>query len=349
MRRVPALPAAVAALLLVLAVPTEADAATRPTGLDVSFPQCAQPLPPVGDFAVVGVDGGTATTPNPCLAQQLAWAAGSPGTVHAKVDVYVNTANPPRAEASFAPTGDVTRRGRKVLSPYGHCRNGTSRACSWVYGASLAWDDVETSGVTGPVGRWWLDVESVNTWSTVSTADNRAALEGMTAAFQTAGKSVGIYSSASEFAAIVGTVPASSPLHALPSWIPAGTTQAGAERLCTHAPLTAGRLTLTQWRDTAANVDHDVACGSLTQPKPTISGTYRSGHRLTVKLKAWGPGTVHLSYRWTRDGRPIAKATGRTYTVEKADRRHRVGVTVTGTLTGYSAAVQRSATHRIAS
>lgn len=341
------LTAVVAGAVLALAAPTAADAAGRPTGIDVSFPQCGTTLPAVGDFAVVGVDNGVATQPNPCLATQLAWAAGSPGTVHAAVDVYVNTANPNRADASFAPTGDTTRRGRTVTSPYGHCRNETSRACSWVYGASLAWDDVETSGVTGPVGRWWLDVESINSWST-STARNRAALEGMVAAFTKARKPVGLYSSAGEFHDIVGTVPASSSLSKLPSWIAAGTTRGSAERLCSHAPLTKGRLTLTQWRDTTAGIDRDVACGVLTKaPKPKIAGHYRVGKKLTAKAGSWGPGSVHLAYRWTRDGHDIAKATHRTYVLKKADKRHRIAVRVTATETGYSRSVRTSASHRI--
>jgi hypothetical protein len=343
------LTAVVAGAVLALAVPTAADAAGRPTGIDVSFPQCDGALPAVGDFAVVGVDNGVATQANPCLATELAWAAGSPGTVHSRVDVYVNTANPNRADASFAPTGDATKRGRKVTSPYGHCRDETSRACSWVYGASLAWDDVETSGVTGSVGRWWLDIESINSWST-STTRNRAALEGMVAAFTSAHKSVGLYSSAGEFHDIVGSVPSSSSLSKLPSWIAAGTTQGSAERLCSHVPLTKGRLTLTQWRDTTAKIDRDVACAVLTKaPKPKISGHYRVGKKLTAKPGTWGPGSVHLAYRWTRDGHDIAKATHKTYTLKKADKRHRIALTITATETGYSRSVKKSASHRIAS
>src|SRR4051794_38113019 len=66
-------------------------------GYDVSFPQCDDPLPDDPAFAVVGVNGGLATRPNPCLAGQLAWAAEeTTGAVAAqpRLQLYVNTANP---------------------------------------------------------------------------------------------------------------------------------------------------------------------------------------------------------------------------------------------------------------
>src|SRR5690242_11118917 len=45
-------------------------------GIDVSWPQCGMSLPLVRlDFAIVGVNSGYATTSNPCLADQVAWAA----------------------------------------------------------------------------------------------------------------------------------------------------------------------------------------------------------------------------------------------------------------------------------
>jgi hypothetical protein len=105
-----------------------------------------------------------------------------------------------------------------------------------------------------------------------------------------------------------------------------------------------------QWRDTAAAVDRDVACATLAStPKPKVTGTFRSGHTVTAKPGTWGPGTVTLSYTWTRDGKTIAHATGSTYALKKADKRHRIAVTVTGTETGFSRSVTTSASHRIAS
>ena len=89
-------------------------------GADVSHPQCGRPLPTGQAFAVVGVNGGTATTTNPCLAEQLAWAAGSTGaTVHDDVQLYVNTANP-------GPAGTWPLSGE---NRYGACDGSNSLPC----------------------------------------------------------------------------------------------------------------------------------------------------------------------------------------------------------------------------
>jgi len=80
--------AALAAASLALGVPS---AAAHPgddaeVGYDVSYPQCDDALPDDPAFAVVGVNGGLATRPNPCLAEQLAWAAER--TTGADVGLY---------------------------------------------------------------------------------------------------------------------------------------------------------------------------------------------------------------------------------------------------------------------
>ena len=93
----------------------------------------------------------------------------------------------------------------------------------------------------------------------------------------------------------------------------------------------------------------DTKPGATKAPKPKISGHYRVGRKLTAKAGTWGPGSVHLAYRWTRDGKDIAKATKKTYVLKKADKRHRIAVTVTATETGYSRSVKKSASHRIPS
>jgi len=48
-----------------------APVASHRMGLDVSWPQCDRVLPEATSFAVVGVNGGTAASTNPCLADQL--------------------------------------------------------------------------------------------------------------------------------------------------------------------------------------------------------------------------------------------------------------------------------------
>lgn len=338
--------ALVAGAVAAVLVPGAAFASSAPTdGGDVSFHQGTTSLPDLTGygFVVVGVNAGRPTDPNGFLADQLAWARQTPS-----VDVYVASANPGTA-GSWWPGSNRTKAGKTVRSPYGSCTaKKATKACAWVYGNSYGRDDVHAAGLSGSIGTWWIDVEQDNTWSS-STARNRAVVEGMIAGLEAGKKHVGIYALSGQFTDILGTVPSSSPIAGLPSWVAGAKDRAAALTRCSGSSLTSGRLRMVQWVDFTADVDHDVRCGVLAQPKPKTSGTYRTGHRLSAKTGTWGPAGVHLTYRWTRDGHPIAKATHRTYVLKKADAHHRIGVTVTGTETGYSKAVQRSTTHRIAS
>jgi hypothetical protein len=240
-----------------------------PAGFDVSYPQCGSLLPTGQAFGVVGVDGGLPTTPNPCLAEQLVWAAGSTGTVPGQpgLQLYLNTANPGqvRQEVSTWPARGGT--------PYGACDGGNSRACSWQYG----WERAEQSvtGIFGPAAQragidpapgswtWWLDVETANTWQVGSSgarARNRAALEGMTAYLTTRGARVGLYSTGRQWAQIVGDLPRSSPLRHLPSWLAGASSAAEARDACDDDPLVPrSDVVLAQYVTGA--VDGDVSCG----------------------------------------------------------------------------------------
>jgi hypothetical protein len=81
------------------------------------------------------------------------------------------------------------------------------------------------------VRAWWLDLETANNWQS-STRNNRADLEGTASYFRHIGAKVGIYSTASQWNPIVGTVPPSSPLYRLPDWRPGAKTLAQAKKNC---------------------------------------------------------------------------------------------------------------------
>lgn len=252
-------------LLGAVGAPAVASASSE-VGHDVSYPQCGQELPADSAFGVVGVNGGLATTVNPCLAEQLAWAAGLPGALQ----VYVNTANPGQLDprpATWPSTGD---------SPYGVCTGDDGPACSWVYGRTRAAVDVQ-SFLLPAAGRagvavvpsdvvWWLDVETMNTWQTGSAqarANNRAALEGMVAHLTGTGARVGLYSTGQQWAEIVGAVPGSSSLHDLDSWLAGALDPIGAAELCGLPPLTGGGdVVLAQFVIEVDDVplDHDLPC-----------------------------------------------------------------------------------------
>ncbi|RBY95082.1 hypothetical protein DQ237_15305 [Blastococcus sp. TF02-8] len=251
------------------AAPVESAGPLGSAGYDVSHPQCGADLPTPGAFAVVGVNGGLPTRTNPCLTDQLEWAAGSTGAVARQpaVQLYLNTANPGELRGLVAtwPSDGET--------PYGTCDGGNSTACSWQYG----WERARTSthAFFRPAARaarldsgvarytWWLDVETSNTWQSGSSdaqARNRATLEGMTDFLTEEGGRVGIYSTGRQFGRIVGEVPADSPLAGRPSWLAGGLSRGEAVDLCEEEPLVPrGRVELTQYVPDDLDLDH--SCG----------------------------------------------------------------------------------------
>ena len=237
------------------------------TGNDISYPQCSKTLPSGQAFGIVGVNGGLATTANPCLAKQLQWAAASTGVVASqpKTQLYVNTANPGEIidqVSTWPKTGET---------PYGTCDGTNSLACSWQYGYERAVDQekmfLDAAGVAGITANtgdfvWWLDVETENTWQSGSSdalARNRATLEAMTSYFTSKGAKVGVYSTNYQWGVIAGTIPSVSNLYTLDSWMAGARTLRGAQANCTNAPLNpGGRVILSQY--VSSGLDYDISC-----------------------------------------------------------------------------------------
>jgi hypothetical protein len=223
-------------------------------GVDVSYPQCGKPLPTGQAFAIVGVNGGNAASTNPCLGEELAWAAESTGgTVHDPVQLYVNTGNP-AGGASWPRSGK---------NRYGHCDGSNSRACAYQYGWERARDDATVRGIARPEQyMWWLDVEVANSWDYTQRGGTRnaAVLEGMTEYFTSIGsRGVGLYSTRNMWARIIGNgVASSSSLNGLSNWRPTGSTAEGAAAFCGLAPLTPGGVVeMTQY---TMEVDYNHSC-----------------------------------------------------------------------------------------
>jgi hypothetical protein len=242
---------------------------TTPLGIDISYPQCGKTLPKTQAFGIVGVNGGLANTTNPCLKDQLVWAKNSlGGTPQAKVQLYVNTANPGGLGTPSWPTASTPE------NPYGPCAGEDSLACAWQYGWNRASEDITgrfapaavLAGVsTDPATyTWWLDVETMNTWkaptSSFNTLSNATVLEGMTTKFQLVGGTVGLYSTAYQWGQIVGSsVSGTSNLNGLKNWRPGGANLKTAKQACTAAPLTpGGSVVLTQF--VSKNLDYNYSC-----------------------------------------------------------------------------------------
>lgn len=62
---------------------------------------------------------------------------------------------------------------------------------------------------------------------------------------------------------------------------------------------------------------------------PSIIGTPEFGATLTADPGQWAPAATTYAYQWLRDGQPIAKATGSTYTAIEDDLGHALSVGVT--------------------
>jgi hypothetical protein len=240
---------AVFALVGVSAAASAALATPSPVGYDLSYPQCETALPPPASFAILGVNGGLANNPNPCLTQQLTWASAASGLQRPALpglSFYLNAADPGNAVADWpSPVAGPA----SVETPYGLCDGSWSRACAFSYAmrraaysyalaVAAATPAVATvapvaatvppvvttapAATTVPPGAtaaapWWIDVEIGASWAGRATSRewaqlNVAALRGYVAGLRAAGARgpVGMYSNAYQWHTITGLGPRSS-------------------------------------------------------------------------------------------------------------------------------------------
>ncbi|HVA96974.1 MAG TPA: hypothetical protein VND99_04930 [Candidatus Acidoferrales bacterium] len=250
-------------------IPTPTPTITK-VGNDISYPQCGNTFPTGQGFGIVGINGGIATTTNPCLSTELLWAGQSLGTANqAKVQLYVNTGNP--GLLGTWPVNNTDPLGDTSPNPYGTCDGTDSTACAWQYGWNRAVADVQQKFIPAAIAAgvdaipsdypWWLDVETTNSWDSGSSDAlnrNRVDLEAMVTYFQSKGIVVGIYSTNFQWGTIVGSVPSNSNLNGLRNWRPGATDLSSAQSNCSLTPLTTGGfVVMTQY---STNFDYDYSC-----------------------------------------------------------------------------------------
>jgi hypothetical protein len=201
-------------------------------GYDISYPQCGGAYPANPLFGIVGVNGGKVFSANACLASEIAWAGGAAG------QLYANTANPGPAVSSFWPSGQTSPR---FCDP----ANLDTAECAYDYGYNAAHDSFDTAsaayaqlGLSGsPAGtRWWLDVETENSWRS-DTSLNVAALQGEVAYLRdVAGvAAIGFYSTQLQWNTITG---GSLIFNANPSWVAGASSLKAARDRCTRPAFT---------------------------------------------------------------------------------------------------------------
>lgn len=79
-----------------------------------------------------------------------------------------------------------------------------------------------------------------------------------------------------------------------------------------------------------------IAPGTITAPRPTITGAERVGYTLTVSRGTWSPPPTSVSYTWKADGVKIATRTSNRFVIPASARGKRLTVTVTGSRAGYT-------------
>jgi len=81
-------------------------------------------------------------------------------------------------------------------------------------------------------------------------------------------------------------------------------------------------------------------------PRPSIKGGNRVRSVVTARVGRWRPNGVSLTFQWSRNGVPIAGATGTSYQLVPGDVLQRITVTVTGSLAGYITVAKTSSAIR---
>jgi hypothetical protein len=216
-------------------------------GYDVSGYQCGGFPPAPHQIGIVEVAGWSYGAINPCLAQEVTWAAGG---LNLYTFLSYGTSSTPEPGCAGNPTAP------------------TSAACDFGYGAALgAYQQAKAVIGTRVNVPWWLDVEQIGFSSSPSTAAARSVVVGAFDALHYAESinTVGFYFSLAHWNDIVGAYDPSGPL--FPAWWTGPTpafkcANARATALSYHDTLPSGPIQLLQYTDSVNGqpFDGDYAC-----------------------------------------------------------------------------------------
>ena len=218
-------------------------------GADVSWPQCpagmgiphkiskGAPMPTDdAQFVIFGLTNGPGMYPNPCLADQVAWATQR----HLMVAAY---------SIISWPQDPTQTKSYQALREAGYAQ------------AQFNLQTMAAAALTTPI--IWLDIEPVPyyDWSR-DTAANAAVVEGAAQGYTDAGYRVGVYSTPHLWQSVVGDLS----LGGIPEWRAAGeTSQEEALSRCGGGwMIQGGPALLGQWVEDGR--DRDITCpGAETQ------------------------------------------------------------------------------------
>jgi hypothetical protein len=230
-------------------------------GVDVSYPNGSATIPTAATFGIVGVAGGLTYTNNSYLAAEASHFSN--------LSFYVNTG----LNASSTSTYYQTALAEAQAS-------GGAHPAAYYYGynagqAALAYATAQGQNVKTT---WWLDVETANTWSSVTT-QNQQSLQGEYDALQAGGATlVGVYSTTYQWGVITGGWQ-----NGWPSWgATALPTATQALTYSTGHEFSGGPSYLMQYRPTGAVIDYDVACLPPTVVTSFTPSTGPAGTQVTI-------------------------------------------------------------------
>lgn len=185
-------------------------------GADISWPQCPKgmgikyketlgaPMPTkAARFVIIGLTNGPSFTPNPCLADQVAWARQR--RMLAAAYAVVSWPHQGRVD-------DLGSRGPYDSSRLGRLGNVGYQAAAYTV------RQMRRAGLPSPIV--WLDVEPVGHFEWKGTVQEQAAVvSGSVRGYRDAGLRVGLYSTPAMYRAIAGGLRLG-----VPEWRAAGQT-----------------------------------------------------------------------------------------------------------------------------
>jgi len=210
-------------------------------GYDISWPQCGKAYPANPAFGIVGASDGLAYSDNPCLSSEFQWAARS----SRPAGLYMNTADPGAASSHWTAPGPKA------------CSGGSGDlGCAYNYGWNAAQHAFAYAATQAPASLgapWWLDIETTNTWSS-DTAANDADIQGMVDYAGSQAVTVGVYSTSFQWGQITGGMTL-----AVPNWLAGASSATQASRWCSSAPsFTGGPVRVVQYP--SGSFDGDAIC-----------------------------------------------------------------------------------------
>lgn len=205
------------------------------TGVDMSYPNCKTTVPKVS-FGIVGVNNGIVYGHNSCVASEAKHFSN--------LSLYANTGLNASSQSSYYVQAQAGCNGDTDCAAYNYGYNAGKDAASYA----------QSQGVKS--GKWWLDVETMNTWST-SPEQNQKSLQGeYDSLIANGATSVGVYSTTAQWNTITGSWQNNWASWGATTW----TTAKQASTYCTGHQFTGGPSLLMQYKAKNSKLDQDVAC-----------------------------------------------------------------------------------------